>query len=131
MIENRYRIARRVPSYAGGDYKNHARMAVREEAGRKLIELLEGQKLPTVVNFSEGWRDNLYGEFYEPEEVFEIDLRFTPVQHRHVTMAIPDYDSLAPFVDNSKVEKLKEYLAYMTLGFVSLFIIIVWFLSKV
>jgi len=95
MQTQTYTISNRVDARAPSEYKQHARLATRREAGNKLLELLEQQKLPAVVDIEEGWKHIAPTYGFEPDQLFEIRLSFTPVQHHHVTMASYDFPDFA------------------------------------
>ena len=89
MEGQKYNFSRLVVSRYPDEYKNYARREVREEAGRKLLELLEQNKMPAVVDFDESTTRMGYSP-YEENEVFELVLTVTPVQHHRVTYYTQD-----------------------------------------
>ncbi len=101
MDTQKYRFSKIVEFRMPVEFRKYVRAQMRHEAGNKLLDLLEEQKLPAVVDFKESVRKVSSNVPYqiEPNDIFEIELSFTPVQHQHIAIAsqpFMDYRYIKP-----------------------------------
>lgn len=94
-MDDKYTLSVRVPHSAPEQYRQYAYRELRRKAGNELLDILWKLRLPAVVDVEEvvgklpggSWTTNEY------DDVLEIRLHITPVQHRDVVDVV--YEHLA------------------------------------
>lgn len=113
-------------SDAPDEYKKHVWENMKREMGLRLYELLEQQKTPVVIELFEDIQEfphkqiKYWSDFYREYKILRpefgrdklrIELRFTPVEHRHVTYQVtPDMMTYLRDYKPSWISKIRNTL---------------------
>jgi len=98
----KYRVKKIVNSkYVDDEHKKYVRELIRHEVGMKiLLDILESDKLPAVIDFEEKVIP-MYINNDEYAEEFTIEFSIEPVQWKHVSMISDNYQGFnypKPFI---------------------------------
>lgn len=127
MEGQKYSVSYRTPPGAPPQAFTYAREATHREAGNKLFDILWKTRLPAVVDLREETREVSDDPYIMIDNEYRIEITVNPVQWHHFTMAsFPDFGSAQQSVH---LTALREQLAYMTFGFISLLMIILWIIG--